>query len=111
MPSKIRSQSLLRPDCFYSEALGDKLARPLFVERGQSRASARNRAYKIWFGANGYYLKQITNPSVNGMQVTDSPEQVGAIGPGAMWDLGHFNRKRLTKPICSGDALRAELAT
>jgi hypothetical protein len=27
--------------------------------------------HKIWFGANGYSLKQI--------------------GPGAMWDLGHFN--------------------
>jgi hypothetical protein len=47
--------------------------------------------HKIWFGANGYYLKQITNPSVNGLQLTDSPEQIGAIGPGAMWDLGHFN--------------------
>lgn len=44
----------------------------------------------LWFGANGYYLKQITNPSVNGVQLADSPEQIGAIGPGAMWDLGHF---------------------
>jgi hypothetical protein len=46
--------------------------------------------HHIWFGANGYYLKQITNPSVNGVQLTNSPEQVGAIGPGALWDLGHF---------------------
>jgi hypothetical protein len=38
----------------------------------------------IWFGANGYYLKQVTNPSVNGRQLADSPEQIGAIGPGAM---------------------------
>jgi hypothetical protein len=44
----------------------------------------------IWFGANGYYLKQVTNPSVNGRQLADSPEQIGAIGPGAMRDLGHF---------------------
>jgi hypothetical protein len=47
--------------------------------------------HKIWFGANGYYLKQVTNPSVNGVQLTNSPEQIGAIGPGAMWDVGHFN--------------------
>jgi hypothetical protein len=51
---------------------------------------ARELPHRIWFGANGYYLKQITNPSVNGVQLADSPEQVGAIGPGAMWDLGHF---------------------
>ena len=47
--------------------------------------------HRIWFGANGYYLKQITNPSVNGVQLADSPEQIGAIGPGVMLDLGHFN--------------------
>lgn len=43
--------------------------------------------HHVWFGANGYYLKQISNPSVNGVQLPNSPEQVGAIGPGAMWDL------------------------
>lgn len=52
---------------------------------------ARELPHRIWFGANGYYLKQITNPSVNGVQLADSPEQIGAIGPGVMWDLGHFN--------------------
>jgi hypothetical protein len=47
--------------------------------------------HKIWFGANGYYLKQIRNPAVNRVQLTGSPEQIAAIGPGALWDLGHFN--------------------
>jgi hypothetical protein len=42
----------------------------------------------IWIGANGYYLKQITDPHVNGTALPDSPEQVGAIGPGAVWNLG-----------------------
>ena len=42
----------------------------------------------IIVGANGYYLKQITDPRVNGMQLPYSPEQVGAIGPGALWDSG-----------------------
>lgn len=46
--------------------------------------------HHIWFGANGYYLRQITNPYVNGVQLPNSPEQIGAVGPGAMWDLGHF---------------------
>jgi hypothetical protein len=41
-------------------------------------------------GANGYYFKQLTNSSVNGVQLTNSREQIGAIGPGVMWDLGPF---------------------
>lgn len=52
---------------------------------------SREMPHKIWFGANGYYLKQITSPSVNGEGLADSPEQIGAIGPGAMWSLEHFN--------------------
>jgi hypothetical protein len=42
----------------------------------------------IWIGANGYYLKQVTDPKVNGTPLPDSPEQVGSIGPGAVWNLG-----------------------
>jgi hypothetical protein len=42
----------------------------------------------IWIGANSYYLKQVTDPKVNGTSLPDSPEQVGAIGPGAVWNLG-----------------------
>ena len=41
----------------------------------------------FWIGANGYYLKQVTAPQVNGVSLLDSPEQVGAIGPGIMWHL------------------------
>lgn len=46
--------------------------------------------HSVWVGANGYYLKQVTSPLVNGIQLDNSAEQVGAIGPGAMWDLGDF---------------------
>jgi hypothetical protein len=42
----------------------------------------------LWIGANGYYLKQVTDPKVNGTPLPDSPEQVGSIGPGAVWNLG-----------------------
>jgi hypothetical protein len=42
----------------------------------------------LWIGANGYYLKQVTAPAVNGVPLIDSPEQVGAIGPGAVLNLG-----------------------
>jgi hypothetical protein len=47
-------------------------------------------AHGLWIGANGYYLKQVTNPYVNGVQLHHSPEQVGAIGLGATWGLGPF---------------------
>lgn len=39
----------------------------------------------LWVGANGYFLKQVTAPRVNRVNVENSPEQVGAIGPGAVW--------------------------
>lgn len=42
----------------------------------------------FWVGPNGYFLKQISAPAVNGVSLKNSPEQVGAIGPGAMWDRG-----------------------
>jgi hypothetical protein len=42
----------------------------------------------VWVGANGYFLKQVTSPEVNGVPLSNSPEQVGAIGPGVVWDLG-----------------------
>jgi hypothetical protein len=41
----------------------------------------------LWVGANGYFLKQVTAPRIDGAPLRDSPEQVGAIGPGAVWDL------------------------
>jgi len=45
-------------------------------------------ARRLWAGANGYYLKQVTSPLINGQSLRDSPEQVGAVGPGMLWDLG-----------------------
>ena len=44
----------------------------------------------LWLGANGYFLKQITDPKVNGGILTASPERVGAIGPGLLWDRGQY---------------------
>jgi hypothetical protein len=44
--------------------------------------------HSVWIGANGYYLKQVTDPKIDGVSLPNSPEQVGAIGPGAVWDLG-----------------------
>jgi len=52
-------------------------------------ATAGYNVYRhLWIGANGYYLKQVTPPAVNGVPLMDSPEQVGAIGPGAVLNLG-----------------------
>jgi hypothetical protein len=47
-----------------------------------------NLTHRFWIGTNGYYLKQITAPQLNGVSLLHSPEQVGAIGPGLMWQLG-----------------------
>ncbi len=44
----------------------------------------------VWIGANGYYLGQITDPKMDGQSIRDSPERVGAIGPGVLWDMGHW---------------------
>jgi hypothetical protein len=42
----------------------------------------------FWVGPNGYFLKQVSAPAINGVRLRNSPEQVGAIGPGVMWDRG-----------------------
>ena len=54
-------------------------------------ATAAYNVYKgLWMGANGYYLTQITDGRINGVPLHDSPEQVGAIGPGMVWNTGHW---------------------
>jgi hypothetical protein len=42
---------------------------------------------RLRLGINGYYLKQITDSEVDGSDVSDSKEQVFAIGPGALLHL------------------------
>ena len=44
----------------------------------------------VWIGANGYYLTQVTDPRVNGQALGNSGERIGAVGPGAVWDMGHW---------------------
>ena len=44
----------------------------------------------LWVGSNGYFLKQITDPRMNGITLRSSPEQVGAIGPGMVWSKGQW---------------------
>jgi len=44
---------------------------------------------RLRLGVNGYYLKQITDTEVDGHDLSDSKEQVFAIGPGAVY---HFSR-------------------
>ncbi|MCU0588379.1 MAG: transporter [Syntrophobacteraceae bacterium] len=55
-------------------------------------------AYEVWekrlrLGVNGYYLKQITNDEVEGIDIGGSKEQVLGIGPGALFHISpdtHF---------------------
>jgi hypothetical protein len=50
-------------------------------------ATAAYNFYKgLWIGPNGYYIKQITNGKIDGVPLPNSPEQVGAIGPGVLWN-------------------------
>jgi hypothetical protein len=54
-------------------------------------ATAAYDVYKgLWIGANGYYLKQITDGRINGVPLPNSPEQVGATGPGMVWNTGQW---------------------
>jgi hypothetical protein len=46
---------------------------------------------KLRLGINGYYLKQITDSKVNGEDISDSDEQVFAIGPGAVYHFSQNN--------------------
>jgi hypothetical protein len=54
-------------------------------------ATAAYNVYKeLWIGPNGYYLRQITDGRVNGVPLHNSPEGVGAIGPGLVWNTGKW---------------------
>src|ERR1700733_11779794 len=44
----------------------------------------------LWIGPNAYYLRQVTDGRVNGASLRNSPEQVGAIGPGMVWNSGKW---------------------
>ncbi len=52
--------------------------------------AAYSLPHGVWVGANGYLLREITAPRINGLDILSSPEQVGAIGPGIVWDLGQY---------------------
>ena len=52
--------------------------------------AAYNFGKHLWIGPNAYYLRQITDGRVNGVPLRNSPEQVGAIGPGAVWNSGKW---------------------
>ncbi|AEU37795.1 SphA family protein [Granulicella mallensis] len=52
--------------------------------------TAYNFGKHLWIGPNAYYLRQITDGRVNGVPLRNSPEQVGAIGPGMVWNSGKW---------------------
>ena len=54
-------------------------------------ATASYELFKhVYVGANGYYLKQITDARANGIAVPNSRQQIGAIGPGALVNHGKW---------------------
>ena len=52
--------------------------------------AAYSLPHGVWIGANGYLLRQVTSPQINGAPVLASPEQIGSIGPGVLWDRGPY---------------------
>jgi len=52
--------------------------------------AAYSLPHGVWVGANGYLLREITAPRISGLDISASPEQVGAIGPGIVWDRGQY---------------------
>ena len=65
-----------------------------FSQAGQAVHFNATVAYSlphgVWIGANGYLFEQITSPKINGFAISASPEQVGSIGPGIVWDRGRY---------------------
>jgi hypothetical protein len=66
----------------------------LSTQAGQAihfNATAAYRVWKgLWIGPNAYYLKQITDGKIDAVALSNSPEQVGAIGPGMVWNSGSW---------------------
>jgi hypothetical protein len=64
------------------------------TQAGQAIHFNATAAYKLWkglwIGPNAYYLKQISDGKVDGVALHNSPEQVGAIGPGMLWNSGSW---------------------
>jgi hypothetical protein len=64
------------------------------TQAGQAIHFNATTAYNIykglWIGPNGYYIKQITDGKIDGVSLPNSPEQVGAIGPGIVWNRGKW---------------------
>jgi hypothetical protein len=60
------------------------------TQAGQAIHFNATAAYNIhkglWIGPNAYYLRQITNGKIDGVALHNSPERVGAIGPGMVWN-------------------------
>ncbi len=52
--------------------------------------AAYSLPHGVWVGANGYLLRELTAPRINGSAILSSPEQVGAIGPGIVWNRGQY---------------------
>lgn len=52
---------------------------------------AYNVGKHLWIGPNAYFLRQITDGRINGVPLRDSPERVGAIGPGMVWNQGKWS--------------------
>jgi hypothetical protein len=64
------------------------------TQAGQAIHFNATAAYKIWkglwIGPNAYYRKQITDGKIDAVALHNSPEQLGAIGPGMVWNSGSW---------------------
>jgi hypothetical protein len=64
------------------------------TQAGQAIHFNATAAYKLWkglwIGPNGYYFKQITDGKIDRVALHNSPEQVGAVGPGMVWNSGSW---------------------
>src|SRR5579862_6603714 len=47
-------------------------------------------AKNLWVGSNGYFLKQISDPKIDGKNIPNSLEQIRAIGAGMVWQHGQW---------------------
>lgn len=64
------------------------------TQAGQAVHFNATLSYEAWkniyIGANGYYLKQLTDARANNVAIPNSREQIGAIGPGMVMQRGKW---------------------
>jgi hypothetical protein len=62
----------------------------VFLNGTLSYEVINNPRWNLWLGSNGYFLKQVSDPKIDGISVSGSSEEVGASGAGMLWNKSEW---------------------